>query len=98
MPLRKDDTHKSRNGPNFFLPEIVFAKTLISFVDICTVISPAVDNRRGHWWISGSHIPAIDLRSFIDCVCADVIPSYLQFLGSSSCAPDGAYYVVDELR
>ncbi|RAL48514.1 hypothetical protein DM860_005938 [Cuscuta australis] len=23
-PLRKDDTHKSRNGPNFFCPPIYF--------------------------------------------------------------------------
>jgi len=28
-PLRKDDTHKSRNGPNFFFPKTILRSILI---------------------------------------------------------------------
>ncbi|KAG2698134.1 hypothetical protein I3760_07G136000 [Carya illinoinensis] len=30
-PLRKDDTHKSRNGPNFFFPFFLICRFILDF-------------------------------------------------------------------
>ncbi|KAI3771275.1 hypothetical protein L6452_02435 [Arctium lappa] len=72
-PLRKDDTHKSRNGPNFF--PLLHGGFVICSIQILFLISMR-DQRTNIFWILRSYPSTIHLEGGFRCRCFEL--PYLQ--------------------
>ena len=64
-PLRKDDTHKSRNGPNFFLSKFVFRSRCMIVCQTSLFLFTYVLHLRFNY---GFCLICISIRVYI-CVC-----------------------------